>query len=317
MTVDPLSDRRPLVVACLRVVDLRPEVDLLTGAVTSTRFGLGLSAADAAALESAFQVAEARGGHVLAVAVGPSSIEAVLREVVALGATVVRVADGESDADGTGPLTVDEHALARTIVAAIAPYGRPSVVLCGDRSADRGTGALPAFLAHELHAAQALGLVSLGVEATATPDGELALVAERRLDGGWRERLRVTVPAVCSIEGAGIRLRRASLEGALRAEATSVTVAHAMPAAERPFRVGPVRVFEPRARVLPAPDSHDPRTRLLALTGALVAHDPPTIVGPVGAVEAVDAFLAFMARHGYLDGASAGSTDTTTTEEVV
>jgi hypothetical protein len=53
--------------------------------------------------------------------------------------------------------------------------------------------------------------------------------------------------------------------------------------------------------VLPAPAGDDPRIRLLELTGALVAHDPPTIVGPVGAVEAADALLAFLARHDYLD----------------
>ncbi len=35
-------------------------------------------------------------------------------------------------------------------------------VVCGDVSADRGSGAVPAFLAAELDAAQALGLV--GVE---------------------------------------------------------------------------------------------------------------------------------------------------------
>jgi electron transfer flavoprotein beta subunit len=31
-----------------------------------------------------------------------------------------------------------------------------------------------------------------------------------------------------------------------------------------------------------------------------VAHDPPTIIGPVDAPEAADALLAFLDRHGYL-----------------
>jgi electron transfer flavoprotein beta subunit len=44
----------------------------------------------------------------------------------------------------------------------------------------------------------------------------------------------------------------------------------------------------------------------LSLTGALVAHEPPTIIGPVGASEAADALLAFLARHGYLDDDQAG-----------
>ena len=87
----------------------------------------------------------------------------------------------------------DEQDLARTILAAFEPWGPPSLVVCGDRSADRGTGALPGFLAHELGAAQALGLVSLEPDA-ATVGAARALVAERRLDGGWREQLRVPLP---------------------------------------------------------------------------------------------------------------------------
>ena len=101
--------------------------------------------------------------------------------------------------------------------------GTPSVVLCGDRSADRGTGALPAFLAHELDAAQALGLVSLIPDPDSTGQAP-AVLAERRLDGGWRERLRVPLPAVCSVEGAGVRLRRASLTGALAAGSSTIAV---------------------------------------------------------------------------------------------
>jgi electron transfer flavoprotein beta subunit len=39
----------------------------------------------------------------------------------------------------------------------------------------------------------------------------------------------------------------------------------------------------------------------LSLTGALVAHEPPTIIGPVDAEQAADALLSFLERHGYLD----------------
>jgi electron transfer flavoprotein beta subunit len=41
----------------------------------------------------------------------------------------------------------------------------------------------------------------------------------------------------------------------------------------------------------------------LSLTGALVAHEPPTIIGPVDAAEAADALYSFLAHHGYLEGA--------------
>ncbi len=292
----------PLVVACLRITDLRPEVDPLTGVVRSDRWGIGLSAADGAALEHALRICRAWSGQLTAIAAGPVSVEPVLRQVAALGASVLRVPVSEAGAgDGeTEPWARDQQALARRVVEAVG--SRPSVVVCGDRSVDRGTGAFPAFLAHELGAAQALGLVSLESE----PGGD-GLVAERRLDGGWRERLRVPLPAVCSVEAAGVRLRRAPLAGALAAADSEVPVSPApsprpVGSVDHRVRFGPTRPFAPRTRVLPPPRGDDPRIRLLALTGALVAHDPPTVIGPVGSVEAADALIGFLVRHGYLDG---------------
>ena len=64
---------------------------------------------------------------------------------------------------------------------------------------------MPAFVAAELGAAQALGLVE--VERDRRP----ACGAVRRLDGGRREVLVLTAPAVLSVEGSVARLRRASL----------------------------------------------------------------------------------------------------------
>jgi electron transfer flavoprotein beta subunit len=315
MPPDPTVDARPLIVACLRICDLRPEVDAITGSIRRDTWGIGLSAADGAALEHALRIAERWSARVVAVTVGPATVEPVLREVAALGAEVLRVPlpGAESDHPYERELGGDEQALARAIVAALRPWGPPSLVLCGDRSADRGTGALPAFVAHELGAAQALGLVSLeALPATddAGAGGGRVLRAYRRLDGGWREQLTVALPAVCSVEGAGVHLRRASLTGALAAAGSAVPTDRWRPTAadgsddERAdVRVGGSRAFAPRTRLLPAPEGEDPRLRLLALTGALVAHDPPTVIGPVGAVEAADQLIAFLVRHGYLDDA--------------
>ncbi len=313
MSAAAAPDRGPLIVACLRIVDLRPSVDPLDGAVTRDPLGVGLSPADGAALEHALRIAGSWGGRVVAVSVGPVSVEPVLREVAALGVAVVRVpADPESDRHRyVTELAEDEHALARTLAAAIRPFGPPDLVLCGDRSVDRGTGALPAYLAHELGASQALGLVALDVEGADT------LIVERRLDGGWRERLRVQLPAVCSVEGAGVRLRRASLSGALAVDGVPLAVDDPWGVAEGaghdagrgPLHVGGTLPYSPRTRVLPAPASDDPRLRLLALTGALVAHEPPTVVHPADAAEAVDTFLAYLARHGYIDPDAAADRD--------
>ncbi len=314
------SDRGPLVVACLRICDLRAEVDPLTGSVTSDGFGLALSAADGAALEHALRLAEAWSGRVLAAASGPATIDPVLRSVAALGVRVLRVGDEPGGPIAGGPiaggpiaggpaatageLAADEHGLAAAIAAALAPLGPVAAVLCGDRSPDRGTGAMPAFLAHELGAAQALGLVSVRPDDDAAGSGHPALVAERRLDGGWRERLRVPLPAVCSVEAAGVRLRTAPLAGSLAVESLNVPTTPGRHRGEPPggaVRVGAPRPYSPPTRVVPPPVGDDPRLRILTLTGALVAHEPPTLVGPVGADEAADHLLEFLARHGYVE----------------
>ncbi len=310
MTTNPHGEG-PLVVACLNVADLRPDVDPLTGSIRLDRLRLGLSAADAAALEYALRLRDAWSGRVLAVAAGPPSIDDVLRQVAALGVSVVRIPN-RGDPDGRhraeadlGELGGDERQLARAIAAVITRWGTPSLVLCGDRSVDRGTGALPAFVAHELGTAQALGLVSLIPDPAGTADAP-AVLAERRLDAGWRERLRVPLPAVCSVEGAGVRLRRASLAGALTAGSSPIEVDYPRTPSTAAgggggqwVRVGPPKAFRPRTRVLPPPEGADPRIRLLALTGALVAHDPPTVIGPVSAQRAADELLGFLDRHGY------------------
>jgi electron transfer flavoprotein beta subunit len=261
------------VAACLAVGDLRPAVDPRTGSVTRSRAGIGIAAPDATALETALRLAGA-GGRVVALCVGPADLDPVLAEVAALGVETVRLPAPTPDP------AVDERDLARALAAVVVERGPFDLVLCGDRSADRGTGAVPAFLAHELGAAQALGLVELSaVPGGGSVDGR-SLRAVRRLDGGWRELLDVPLPAVCSLEG-GLRLRRGSLAGALTAAAHGVTV-------HRPFRPPPHR--------LAPPTGDDPHVRLLALTGALDTREPPAVVGPRTADEAADRLLAFVER---------------------
>lgn len=276
-----------LVVAFVRCTDLRVDVDPLTGAVSRDARAAALSASDAAAVEHALRFANAWDARVLVVTAGGPECDSALREIRALGAEVRRV---ELFASYMDELVADEQHLAKLLVASLGE-DRPDLVLCADRSADRGTGALPAFLAHELGAAQAPGLVSLELV-----NGDV--IAERRLDFGRRERMRVPLPAVCSVEAAGVRLRRASLQSSLDAALHTVPVV-SVPALRSRVRVVRSRPLRPRPRHIAAPTG-TPRERLLALTGALLSHDPATIVGPVDAPGAVDALLEFLVRNGYL-----------------
>lgn len=219
----------------------------------------GLSAADEAAIEMALRHAEATRTTVIAVSVGSSDADRGLRTALACGAaTAIRVEapDGLESA---------------SVALALTPVVAHSVAIwCGDYSADRGTGSVPAFLAAALHRQQALGLV--------TAEFTEPLRVTRRLDGGRREVLRVSGPAVLSVEGSVARLRRAPLRDALRAQSAEVspygtTSAHSV----NTSAVG-VHPYRPRARVLPAPVGATPLDRLRALTDLSAAPQPGEII---------------------------------------
>lgn len=226
----------------------------------------GVSAADEAALEVALTLATDAGGDafVTVATVGPPAAEAALRGAVARGARrAIRV-------DAPRDLRSD------AVANALAPLSVACAwVLCGDYSLDRGSGSVPALIAAHRNVAQALGLVDVRADA----DGRLC--ALRRLDGGRREELLVTSPAVVSVEGSVARLRRASLTAELAARTATIEVVDGPTGPrETPIETGPYR---PRARVLPAPVGDDALSRLRALMsvgvetthGETVTLDPP------------------------------------------
>jgi electron transfer flavoprotein beta subunit len=207
----------------------------------------GVSDADRAALEVALRLAGDDADGVTVVSAGGPGADVGLRDALAAGATrAVRI-------DIPGDLA--SEAVADALAGAVAGS---SWVLCGDASADRGSGAVPAFLAAELDVAQALGLVEVA--------GRDPLDVTRRLDGGRREVLAVAAPAVLSVEGAVARLRRAPLPAELAARRAPIEVV--------PGPTGPVEAaadiapFRPRPRVVAAP-SGIALARVLQLTDAV------------------------------------------------
>lgn len=242
----------------------------------------GVSAADQAALEVALRIAEAGGRAAPSVAVvclGPAPADTALRDALAVGAHDVLRIDADPGLDS------------RVVATAIAPHLTDAdLVLCGDCSIDRGTGAVPAFLAAQLDAAQALGL--LAVEPGSTDRG---LRVTRRLDGGRREILDVTMPAVLSVEGSVARLRRASMAAVLAARRAPVPTVAGPTDATPEYEVHPYR---PRTHLVPGPTG-DARGRIRQLidpggggTRAVpVALDPP---------DAAARIVARLSAWGYL-----------------
>jgi electron transfer flavoprotein beta subunit len=240
----------------------------------------GTSAADRAALEVALRLAARSRDGVVVVTVGPPPAERGLREALAAGATrAVRV---------EAPTGLAGSAVA-TAIAGLAAGAR--WVLCGDVSADRGTGSVPAFLAAELGVAQALGLVAVDV----ANDGRLRGV--RRLDGGRREVLSIDPPAVLSVEGAVARLRRATLPAELAARGAAIEV---IAGPTGPVEAAAeVRPYRPRPRERPAPEGEAlDRVRRLTATGSAPAAPAETVVLEPPA--AADRILTALRGWGYL-----------------
>jgi electron transfer flavoprotein beta subunit len=244
----------------------------------------GLSAADEAAVEMALRHGDVIAESVTVVSVGGPLADRGLRTAVACGAAhAIRV---------NAPDTLDSVHVADALVPVVT---HSSAVWCGDYSADRGSGSVPAFLAARLGRQQALGLV--GVE-FADP-----LRVVRRLDGGRREILRITAPAVLSVEGSIARLRRAPLRAAIAAQSTEVLP---LAVAVRPGDNAPVarRLYRPRARSLPAPSGSTALARLLILTDTSAARRQGETVEATP-VDAARHVVAALRDWGYLDTESA------------
>lgn len=273
------------VAACVKWVDLHPETDVANGVPRPSEHSWGFSEADRAAFEVAMRLAEAARTDAVLVCAGPVNAKAALRELAASGASRAVLIEHPMEA---GPGT------SGAVLAGVLGAGGlgAHTVVCGDMSNGRGSGSVPAILAHHLGAAQALGLL----EVSGVPGDRLRAV--RRLDGARREVIEVTGPAVLSVEGSVAHPRRAPLPAILGATAPEVEVitTGTHHAAAPLARVLPWR---PPPRQLPAPRAPDAFGRVLELTGALTARTPPRTV-EASPTDAAKAILDQLRSWGYL-----------------
>ncbi len=254
----------------------------------------GVSSADRSALELALRLSPNGSGDaadepVHVITLGPPGAEQALRTALAAGATSATRIDA--------PLSLVSAATAAALAGAIDDLGGVDAltwVICGDYSDDRGSGSTPAFIAAQLDIAQALGLV--GVEPASGPH---RLLGTRRLDGGRRERLEIAAPAVLSIEGSLMRLRRSSPTAELAAQQAAITViAGPTGPIDAPQEIRPYR---PRPRVLAPPAGATTLDRVRSITGAdqQTHHASETVELEPGA--AAERVLEALRERGYLD----------------
>lgn len=259
---------------CLKWVDPRPEIDRHGSVFTDDRFS-GVSSADEAALEWALRCRDAWGDTVTVITVGPVGADAALRHALAAGATdAIRV-----EAPPDAPSHWLAHELARHLRSM-------ALIWCGDYSLDRGSGSVPAFLAAECGAAQALGLVHIELGQAGQ------LTALRRLDGGRRERISTSAATVLSVEGSTARLRRAPLRSLLAGGsplALTTTQSEQSPAPSHFSAQQQTRPYRPRARMLPAPIGATALQRVQALTesGTHATSGETFVLDPSAAAERI------------------------------
>lgn len=274
----------PGVIAVVKIVALRVDVDDLSGAVTVDDRRLGLSPADAAAIDVARRLAEHRRVEWGVVSVAPPSIEPALRECGAGAATLTRVA-----LQGDSTITRDEwleSATSSLVAAALAEATRHAdVVVAGEHSLDRGSGSVPPRLAYLRGLPGAFGLTDVEVSKS---------IAHRRRASGWRDQIALPEKVVLSVEASAGSPWRASISDVRAAVVqtfSSSFLVNAVSPKWRPFRARHSDVTPPREEVA--------ARRAMEVIGALT---PPRVreVLTVDPATAATAIIERLQGWGYL-----------------
>jgi electron transfer flavoprotein beta subunit len=172
--------------------------------------GQELNECDAFSLEAALQLAQGDTDEVIVVTVAGEPGEQVLRACLASGADrAVRVWDAALEA--ADPL------LLATMLAAVARAEQPELILCGAQSADAANAATGVALAGLLE------LARVAVVASIEREGE-QLRVQRELEGGALELLRLSLPALLTVQAGINEPRHATLREIKQARAKPLAV---------------------------------------------------------------------------------------------
>lgn len=164
-----------------------------------------INESDEYALEEALTLAEASGGEVVVVSLGPARVKEALRKALALGAArAVHLEDLAFDGG-------DALATGKALAAAIARE-EFDLVLAGSQSEDLGYGGTGSVLAGHLGWPHAWLVMGVEVEEGGT------LRVKREMESGMNEIFRMKLPAVLEIQAGINHPRYASLKGIMQAK---------------------------------------------------------------------------------------------------
>jgi electron transfer flavoprotein beta subunit len=159
---------------------------------------------DTFAVEAALELREENGGEVVVVSIGGEEVEDGLLTALAMGADTAIQINVEDEAT-----TLDAISSAKVIAKAIEAEA-PDLVLCGTQTSDgasAGTGTALAALMN-------LPRVAV-VRSIEYADGEL--IVRRELEGGLLERIRLSTPALLTVQTGINEPRYATLRGTRQA----------------------------------------------------------------------------------------------------
>ena len=130
------------ILVLLKEVPVVSEIKIDREKLTIDRSGVGkmMNPSDRHAIEAALALADARGGEVTAMTMGPESSEDILREAVSLG---VKAAYRLTDKAFAGADTLATASVLKAAIDATGPY---DAIFCGSSTIDGVTGQVPAKL---------------------------------------------------------------------------------------------------------------------------------------------------------------------------
>jgi len=163
------------------------------------------------AMEEAVRTKEAAPGtEITVVSVGPPRVEEQVRKAMSMGAEHGLVID-DPEAQPPGPDSVS------SIIAAWADDKEFDLVLCGVMSEDMQNCAVGPMLAVKLGMPWATTAIKL------EPDSESGTaIVERELEGGEREKIKLKLPALVTVQSGINEPRYASLSNVLRVKAMEI-----------------------------------------------------------------------------------------------
>jgi electron transfer flavoprotein beta subunit len=177
----------------------------------------GVNEYDWYAMEEAVRIKERfQDVELTALTVGPQRAEAALRKAMTLGADQgLRIDDADQPAG-------DALAVA-SLIAAYARDRNYDLIFCGVMSQDLQRGQTGPMLAQLLRLPAATTVVDLKLA-----EDQKSLACERELEGGRRERIALTLPALLTVQSGLNTPRYASLTNVLRVKQLDIP---AIPAA--------------------------------------------------------------------------------------